>query len=166
MNCQDIQNRFNSYVDGQLSGSERNQVEAHLKECRLCKAALAEIDSLAAVLLQADNPPAPSNLTDKIMAAAQDRFVQEPSTFWNPVAWLRLASVPMQAAAAGVLVVGLSLGFTLGKSIAESPEPQATAGSQADPLEIYQLNFFNDAPSGSLADSYLALITTGNEGEK
>ncbi len=164
MNCQDMQNRISDYLDGRLSRAERDLVKTHLIECPFCSAALAEVDPVASVLVLADSPTVPSNLTTSIMAAARVRMRHQQPAFWNPLSWWRLAPLSMQAAAVGVLIVGLSLGFTLGKSTAKSTEPKATIASQADPLEVYRLDYFGDAPSGSLADSYLALIMASNGG--
>jgi len=165
MRCRDIQNTFTSYADGQLSQGERDQVQAHLRECQSCRALLGEVDHLAAVLLRADIPTVPSDLTIKIMAAARNRGFRESSTSWNPLSWWRLASAPMHAAALGVLIVGLSLGFALGWSSAPSPQQLATT-APPDPLEIYQLDYLGDAPSGSLADGYLTLIAATDEGKR
>jgi len=163
MRCRDTQNRLVSYADGQLSQSERDQVQDHLRECQSCRTILGELDHVAAVLLQADSPAVPSDLTTRIMAAARDHMYREPSTSWNPLSWWRLTAAPMQAATVGVLIIGLGLGFVLGSSAA-SPKQVATTSSQADPLDIYQLDYLGEAPSGSLADSYLTLIAATNEG--
>jgi anti-sigma factor RsiW len=164
MDCQDIQSKLADYIDGRLSGIDRSQLQNHLVGCKSCRSALAEIDPLAVVLLQSEPPPVPSNLTSRILAAARDRMHHQQPAPWNPLSWWRLAPASMQAAAVGILVVGLGLGFALGKSTAKSAATEATIGPKADPLEVYQLDYFGDAPSGSLTDAYLALITTGNQG--
>lgn len=164
MNCQDIQSKLADYIDGRLSGIERSQLRTHLVSCVSCRSELAKLDPFALLLLQTDPPPVPPDLTSRILAAARDRNCREQTSSWNPLSWWRLAPVSMQAAAVGILVVGLGLGFALGKSTAESVTAGATIGPQADPLEVYQLDYFGDAPSGSLADAYLVLITTGSQG--
>ena len=166
MNCQDMQNRISDYLDSRLSRAERDLVKTHLIECPSCRAMLAEIDPVASVLVLADSPTVPSNLTTSIMAAAHKRLRHQQSAYWNPLSWWRLAPVSMQAAAVGVLVIGLGLGFVLGNSTAKSTESETAIASQEDPLEVYQLDYFGDAPSGSLADAYLDLIATGNQGGK
>lgn len=165
MRCRDIQNRFASYADGQLSQNERDQVQAHLRECQSCRASLSEVDHLAAVLLWADSPIVPPDLTFRIMAAARNRVLRESSTSWSPLSWWRLASAPMHVAAVGVLIVGLGLGFALGWSSAPLPQQLATA-APPNPLEIYQLDYLGDVPSGSLVDGYLALTAATDEGKR
>ncbi len=166
MNCRDIKSKLDGYVDGQLTAEEHQLVHGHLQACPSCRAMLAEIDPVASVLVLADSPTVPSNLTTSIMAAAHKRLRHQQPAYWNPLSWWRLAPVSMQAAAVGVLVIGLGLGFVLGNSTVKSTEPEATIASQEDPLEVYQLDYFGDAPSGSLVDAYLDLIATGNQGEK
>jgi predicted anti-sigma-YlaC factor YlaD len=164
MDCRNIQSKLVSYVGGQLSADEHKLVRGHLQECPSCRAALTEIDPVASVLALADSPTVPSDLTTSIMAAARDRMRHQRPAPWNPLSWWRLAPASMQAAAVGILVVGLGLGFTLGMSTAKSAATEATIGPQADPLEVYQLDYFGDAPSGSLADGYLALISPEDNG--
>jgi len=166
MNCQDIQSKLADYIDGRLSGIEWSQLRTHLMSCVSCRSELAKLDPLAFLLLQTDPPPVPPDLTSRILAAARDRNCREQTSSWGPLSWWRLAPASMQAAAVGVLVVGLSLGFVLGKSSATSAAPEATIDSQPDPLEVYQLDYFGEAPSGSLADGYLALISAEDEREQ
>ncbi len=164
MNCQNMQNRISDYLDGRLSRAERDLVKTHLMECPFCIVALAEVDPVAAVLLRSEDPVVPPDMADITMAAARRHMRRKQRTSWSLLSWWRLAPVYMQAAAVGVLVIGLGLGFVLGKSTAKSTEPEATITSQANPLEVYRLDYFGDAPSGSLTDAYLALIITGNQG--
>ena len=71
----------------------------------------------------------------------------------------------MHAAAAAVLVIGLAVGLVMGwTTLPASQAPSAQAAVQADPLEAYNLDYLGDAPSGSLADSYMALVS-GRNGE-
>lgn len=162
MNCQDIQSKLTNYVGGELPISERSQVEAHLRDCSLCRATLAEIDPLAAVLLRVDNPAVPFGLTTRIVAAARDRICPRPIPSWNPIAWFRLASAPMRAVASIMLIIGMALGIKLG--VDTTHLGSQTIPAQDDPLEVYQISYITDLPEGSLADSYLSLIAPVNEG--
>ncbi len=164
MNCQDMQNRISDYLDGRLSRAERDLVKTHLIECPFCSAALAEVDPVANVLLRSEDPVVPPDLADNTMAAASRLVRRNQPAAWSLLSWWRLAPLSMQAAAVGVLVIGLSLGRILGKSVATSPEPATATMTQTEPIDIYQLDYLEEAPSGSLADSYLALIMASNGG--
>jgi NhaP-type Na+/H+ or K+/H+ antiporter len=75
----------------------------------------------------------------------------------------------MHAAAAAVLVVGLAAGLALGWA-ARPATRQAQEDSQAmaltTALAAYNLDYLGDAPGGSLADSYLALLTNRKGGRQ
>ncbi len=163
MYCVDIQSRFGDFIAGQLARHEREQVLAHLQECEACRTTLGNVDRLAAILSQTECPPVPSRLTARIMAAAGKRRSESVTADWNPLKWWRGATAPMQAAATITMIIGLGLGCILGWTSTSSPSSAAT-GAKSEPLDIYQLDFLGDLPSGSLAGSYLALIAVTSEG--
>jgi anti-sigma factor RsiW len=164
MDCKDIKSKLGNYTGGRLPREGHNQVRAHLRACPLCRAALAEIDPVAAVLLQADPPPVPCDLAGRILAAARDRICPESTANWNPVAWLRLASIPVRVAAALMLFFGITAGLKLGTNVNDS-QNQVTI-SENDPLNVYQISYIADLPEGSLADSYLNLIEPTDGGKE
>jgi len=70
----------------------------------------------------------------------------------------------MHAAAAAMLAVGLGVGLAIGWG-ARPAAPQVSTSSAAaggDPLAAYKLDYLSDAPDGSLAGTYLALLTSPN----
>ncbi len=160
MNCRDIKTKLGSYVEGRLSGIDRNQVEAHLRECQSCRTALAKVDRVAALLVLAENPAVPPGLTNRIMTEARVRISSEPTANWNPIAWLRLASIPTRVAATVVLLIGLTLGLKLGATTVPADEQITVA--QDDPLEVYQISYIADLPTGSIAETYMGLISPAN----
>lgn len=163
MNCQEIRSRLAGYAEGRLSPDEREHVRAHLLGCASCRTALTHVDKVAAVLMYAENPPVPAGLTIRVMAAARSRQRVAATVCWNPLQWWRMAAAPMHAAAAVVLVAGLTVGLLLGWTSAPLIA-QTTTVAQQDPLDAYRLDYLGDVPAGSLADSYLALVVATNEG--
>ena len=166
MRCEDLQSRLEAYANGGMSPDEREAAAAHLRNCADCTRALARIDSLAAVLAQAKTPSVPSGLAVRVMAAARSRRPAMAEAGWNPVRWWRQVSMPMHAAAAAVLIVGLAVGLVMGWMARPSTiQTQTTeAATQGDALDAYNIDYLGDAPAGSLADSYLALVS-GRNGE-
>ena len=165
MRCEETLKQLAAFSAGELPADVRQAVQAHLAECAACRAALAEVDALAGVLASGQTPPVPPGFAARVMAAARQRQEPEPAAVWNLVRWWRLVPAPMHAAAAAVLVIGLAVGLLMGWTT--SPARQAApapAAAQADPLDAYNLDYLGDAPSGSLADSYLALVS-GRNGE-
>lgn len=163
MRCEDVLKQLTAFSSGELPADVRQAVQAHLAECAACRAALAEVDALAGVLAGAQAPPIPSGFASRVLAAARQRQKAEPLAAWNLMRWWRLASAPMHAAAAAVLVIGLSVGLVLGWTSAPSAA-QATTAAQPDPVDAYQIDYLGEAPSGSLADSYLTLVSATDEG--
>lgn len=163
MHCENVQQQLNRFAAGDLPVADRQTVQAHLAECAACRAKLAELDALAGVVASTPTPPIPSGFASRVIAAARQRQQAQPITAWNLLRWWRLTSAPMHAAAAAVLIVGLSVGVVLGWTSAPSAA-QAETAAQVDPVDVYQIDYLGEAPSGSLADSYLTLVSATDEG--
>jgi len=162
MRCEEAQAKLEAFVSGSLPPEERLDVTGHLRDCAACRAALARLDNLAAVLVRANEPPLPEGFTSRVMSAALSRRAEPRTARWNPVQWWRIVSVPMRAAAATMLVLGVAAGLFMGWTALPSSAQTPTTGAQVDPLEAYSLDYLTDSPKGSLADSYLALLTGQN----
>lgn len=165
MRCEDVQHLLEPFAAGDLPAADRQPVEAHLAACAGCRAKLAEIDLLTAALSGTQAPPVPSGFAARVMAAARQPQEAEFIQGWNLLRWWRVTSTPMHAATAAVLVLGLAIGIALGWTAAPMRSP-FSAETQADPLAVYQLDYLGEAPSGSLAESYLALVMVTNEGRR
>ncbi len=71
MNCRDAEEILSAYLDGQLSDSERDSLEDHLKQCENCRESLREISLIKDALSSLQEVPVPEGLHDRIMAAAR-----------------------------------------------------------------------------------------------
>ncbi len=163
MRCQDVQNQLRAFSIGELPMDVRQTIQAHVSECAACRAELAKIDALAGVFALAQTPPIPSGFAARMLATARQRLETEQIETWNLIRWWRVASAPMHAAAAAVLVIGLTIGLLMGT--ASGPWPtQAVGQMRSDPVDAYLLDYLGEAPSDSLADSYLALAATTSQG--
>ena len=166
MLCNDVQDSLKVYIDGAMGPEQRRAVEAHLQSCANCRAALERIDRLAVVLLDAKPPPVPPGFASRVMLAAKSRKRATNVAAGNPWQWWKGISMPMRAAAAAVLIVGVSVGLLMswaaGPPIAALADRKVTAA--ADPLDAYNLDYLSDTPEGSIAEGYLALVWGGNEG--
>lgn len=103
-----------AYVLGSLSSSERREYEAHLNGCRPCRAAVAELSGMPALLAMIgpddvaaidegglEPPPIRAELLDDVLAKVHRR---RRRTRW--ITWT------VSAAAAAVLAVGVVLAIT------------------------------------------------------
>jgi len=163
MCCENVQQQLKRFAAGDLPVADRQAVQAHLAECTACRGKLAELDALASVVVGTPTPPIPSGFASRVMAAARRRQDAQPIAAWNLLRWWRLTSAPMHAAAAAVLIVGLSVGVVLGWTSAPQAARAETA-AEIDPVDVYQIDYLGEAPSGSLADSYLTLVSATDEG--
>lgn len=62
MSCAEYQQRFSPYIDGLLSGDERESLEAHVGGCARCQAELASLRTMLSTLQTMEQPPAPDLL--------------------------------------------------------------------------------------------------------
>ncbi len=163
MRCQDVQNQLRAFSIGELPMDVRQTIQAHVSECAACRAELAKIDALAGVFAAAQTPPIPPGFASRVLATARQRLKTDPIEPWDLMRWWREASAPMHAAAAAVMVLGLTIGLLMGT--ASGPLPTQVAGKmQPDPFDAYPLDYLGEAPGGSLADNYFALAATTSEG--
>jgi anti-sigma factor RsiW len=160
MRCEDVQHNLPSYADGAIPPNERKTIEAHLRGCLACRAALTQIDPVAAVLIQSQAPLVPPGFAEQVMARARYRITRT-RRMWSPVKWWRSAPAPMRGVVAAVLVLGFLGGVMMGRDASRTPGNRASAvASETDPLDGYNLDYLSDAPEGSLANSYLALVSS------
>lgn len=162
MNCQDVKNQLRAFSIGELPRRVRQIVQVHVSECDACRSELAKIDALAGVLAAAQAPPIPSGFAARVLTTARQRLETEQFESWNLLSWWRLTSAPMHAAAAAVLVIGLTIGLVMGAASGPLPATDAK-NAQPDPVDTYQLDYLGEAPDGSLADNYFALAATTRE---
>ncbi|MER3413433.1 MAG: hypothetical protein C4341_04190 [Armatimonadota bacterium] len=105
MNCATVRSLLSAYLDSELSGSEMQQVRAHLEECADCR---AECDGLRDVKsLLRGLPPccAPDGLEDRLKASLRHAELPSPVLVEPTVATgLTLAAA---AAVAGFFVYTL-----------------------------------------------------------
>ena len=66
MNCKNVRDRLSDYLDNNLSGSEKRDFEAHIKECRSCEAEVTAFRSIIAEASSLDRVAAPDSLWSKI----------------------------------------------------------------------------------------------------
>ncbi|MDP9884902.1 putative anti-sigma-YlaC factor YlaD [Sinomonas atrocyanea] len=143
-----------AYVLGALSPQERQAVEEHLAECAPCRAELAGLETLPALLdavpaeraaqiaHDAVRPPEPGTAPRELLARVTRRR-RARAAGW---------AASLAAAAAAFFVAGIALGPTLGAvpPKAAQPSPSATAPAPATTVTL---------TSGDGAHVDLALVT-------
>lgn len=162
MRCEKVQQKLDPYAADELTAKAREQVEAHLSACEACRKALARQRELAALLRGVPASPVPEGFHARLMAAACARVAapqKSVSVSRIPWRWWTSVPVPMRLAAAAVMAISLSLGALMGRDVARGVAAAPSESAQVDPTAVYNLDVLADAPSGSLAEAYLALAS-------
>jgi len=162
MRCKTIQQKLDLFLAEELTATGRKQVEAHLQSCADCRAELARLKQLLALLKgDAALPPVPEGFSSRLMAKAKERLAarRPPETVPSSLRrWWTSVSFPTRAEAAAMLAAGLLIGVFLGQQTWHSARPSTPQqAAQADPLTAYAFDYLGDGPSDSLAGAYLAL---------
>jgi len=166
MRCVNLRRKFDAYLDGELPAEVYQTVRGHLVACEQCREALTRHQRLRQSMADAaeHSPPLPAGFTQRTIDTAKRRSAQRIAPApWSLMHWWQTVTVPMRAAAAVLLIIGLGIGGSMGWTAASSPG-RPPAAAQADPIDTYQIESLGEAPDGSLADSYLALVSATNGG--
>lgn len=74
MNCSEAEQLFDAYLDGQLTGSLRLELDAHRLRCRRCQQTLAMMEACEHVLTADQRVPAlAEDFTERVMSDAVQR---------------------------------------------------------------------------------------------
>jgi hypothetical protein len=147
------------YVDGTLGDDERAVVDAHLRDCALCREEVELAGAAVTALASLEEEPVPLGVTGPVLAEAGRRFEHRRAAFWGRVQWAAGAA----AAAALVLVVAVNLGGGGGDAdgggaaapAQDDAVSEEAAGALAAPsvrLELQEGADYDDAGVGSLAE--------------
>lgn len=98
MDCSEIHDLLQGYVDDELSATERASVDAHLEACPNCAAALAELRSLRSRIRAAGTFAMPAHLAGRARAA-----IGIASEDARKASWRRIAALAASHAAVGLL---------------------------------------------------------------
>ncbi|MCB9558766.1 MAG: zf-HC2 domain-containing protein [Deltaproteobacteria bacterium] len=99
MNCQDLHDMLDAYLDGELATKERQLAEAHLGACSACRADAMFQQALKTRLCQAVETSAPDRLRQRLCSVLRDCERQRP--------WLQRHKQTLRHAAA--LAAGIAI---------------------------------------------------------
>jgi len=157
MKCPDFKNEVNRYVDGEMTETARVAMQQHADDCPDCRHRLQEIHCLSTVLATDHAPDVPPGFADAVMRRA--RAIGKPQrvvTISFLPAWWHAMTRPARIAAAAMLAMSVGLGALMGWDTGRLQE-SSVGEIQTDSVVQYKLDFFEEAPAGSLAQVYLAL---------
>ena len=157
MTCQDVRKMLNAFVDHELPAAKHERVTAHLAQCEACRETAARLETMAVLIGEARGPELPEGLSRRILVQARARLSEQPSRAAAFFRWWNAEPSLVRAAGVAAVCAGLLLGLLLGADLwAEKNGSEMVVNTAvADPVAIYQLNYFGGAPSGSLEQAFL-----------
>ena len=146
MNCHDVEQFFDAFLDGELDGSLRLEFDAHRLRCRDCQQKLAMLETCAHIL-SSDSTPTPTlsdDFTDSVMAGIAEQAPPEPVArrvlhrIWPATALLPAAVLLLLA------FIGPRFGSTPGNTTSEARSTTVTdlariEGAMSSRVDLYQL---------------------------
>ncbi|MDD3051708.1 MAG: anti-sigma factor [Candidatus Cloacimonetes bacterium] len=106
MLCNDIRNRLNAFIDGEIQGEERTLIQEHLDICSDCKAELDSIIALNNFLRDYQEQDLDDALVDKIVSSCVGKHAKIIH-FSN-----LFRRVPLAASVAAAFLLGIYLGIS------------------------------------------------------
>ncbi len=114
-----IRHKLSDYIDGQIAGAEKEEMETHLRTCEKCSEALRELNKTVEHLKRIEEVDPPAWMRQKIMAKVRDEAERSRSIF-DRIADALLIKLPVKAVAVVFLAV---LAFYMYRDIQPSNEP-------------------------------------------
>lgn len=148
MNCYDIIQKLNSYLDGELSAPDVKKVESHLSICQSCATELKSIQELNATLDAMPSMCVPSNFAEEIVKNAISQRVKEYNISFR---WRSLTYAWKAAACAAALT-----GLLMGGFFAKTP-----FGHNERAADVNKILFSDNEPS--LTNSYIMALLNGGK---
>jgi anti-sigma factor RsiW len=156
MKCQKVHEKLDAYVARELPPGKAQRLENHLKTCPACREALVGARRIAAVLSETQAPPLPDGFADRVVSRARRRVPAVERKHAVAPPWSRFSTLAWRSAVAAGVVVGLALGAIMGRDVSE---PSQVGASVRDAVvETYQLDYFAEAPGGSVADGMIQMM--------
>ena len=129
--CLNTEERLSEYLEGQLVAAERQELEAHLQACAVCRALAAEVGGVVARLGRLEPEVEPSWLVYRILQATSGAVRQKKESLWSrllpgllsPRFALGLASV-----AATLFILSQALGIN----------PRHITANDLNPVSLYR----------------------------
>ena len=169
MNCQEVYEKIDCYLRGELPENSRREFEEHLDECVDCCEAVQRAQELTRVLTGASIPPVPEGFADDVMSEARSQMAEREKsrTILGPFYSFFDDSTVWRAAVAAGVLVGLGLGILMGYGATEIRTETRMPSNRtvsADPARTYRLDYIAGNPPDSLSRAFVEMTGPEEEG--
>jgi anti-sigma factor RsiW len=163
MRCRQVRKKLTAFLDAEISGTLQEHVGSHLQVCPRCGAAWARLQLLHRTLHANSAPSVPDDFVRRVLAQMSLLPVlSEPRVGGGRLSlrWQTFVSVVRYAAAAALLVIGVTGGLVLGVQMRQRAEPLRPTEESA---AVYNLDYLGSTPDGSLPHAYLTLVSASQQ---
>jgi anti-sigma factor RsiW len=156
MKCQTFEKKLSAYQDGELSASEKEQVERHLAGCHSCREQNVKLQrtwqTLGEMTEIGPTPGFYNRVAQKIGQESEKGVLESLWGNWG------LRALPSPVFASVILAIGILCGTYIGNSLFQFESFHSAAASFEGGF-LSSLRVFDPAPPGTLADSYERLLS-------
>jgi hypothetical protein len=111
-------------------------------------------------------PAVPGGFHARLMAKAREAATRRGRDgLLGRLRWMPDAPAPLRATALVGVVLAAAIGVFIGRDMwrLENPPPAEQARTEgSDPVSIYRIDYFGEAPGDSLAGAYVSLLSGGD----
>lgn len=145
MKCVEVEKQIDSLLDGEVNPVIREEVEHHLKECRVCGQIHENLRAVNELLMKPVPVPDPKRLDGFVMDAFyrhqnKKQEIKETVGWWAAFSRLSLIPKPAMTFAALLFAVSLGLAFQLGRITATDIQVALPQTEQVSPLALKENN--------------------------
>ncbi len=171
--CNHFHGGFTDYLDGRLSGSEMQAIDAHLRGCRECAREWESLRDAQALLAGLGPVPEPADLPLRIrVAVSRERARGSRHVFagWG-MAWKNTVGPFLLQAAAGFCSAVLLLGAVIllitmfAKPESAQAKPDEPLGNATAPRLLYFSNAPGNNEMGAIAGPVVVEVYVNGQGE-
>jgi hypothetical protein len=129
MRCEEIENRFSPYLEGDLEPAERRVIEDHLQECVRCRQELELLRRTVVALQSLEELEVPARLTAAIQAGVH---AHQGSRWQRLASWLFFPihiKLPLEAMALLLVTLGAVYLYRSAPELSQAPQPPVATES-------------------------------------
>ncbi|OGW32720.1 MAG: hypothetical protein A2X59_12095 [Nitrospirae bacterium GWC2_42_7] len=105
MECREVQDNLNNYIEGMLPSEALKSFEEHIATCTICSESLADLRKSIELVKGLEEIEPPQWLTQKVMAKVREEDVQQKKGIFKRLSSLFKLNMPLKAVAAVAIAV-------------------------------------------------------------